>query len=155
MNHSFPFQKKYASYGFLIKFHFQRKWFQFSTTLKCQQEFTIASFVKCELYLLIILKMRTLQSCSPYNTVSYIWQRVTSTIVTAPFNNAQTLSMYNLRSYAVAARTYLNRLTYLQWSQSILQIHIQVVIRSNKSKTIFFFDSSAQNHPQNFHMTVT
>ena len=46
--------------------------------------------------------------------MSYIWQRVTSTIVTAPFNNAQTLSMYNLRSYAVAARTYLNRLTYLQ-----------------------------------------
>ena len=66
--------------------------------------------------------MKTLQSYSPYayKTVSYIWQRITSTIVTAPFNNAQTLSMYNLRSYAVAARTYVPRLNYLQRSQSIL-----------------------------------
>ena len=56
--------------------------------------------------------MKTLQFSSPYNTVSYIWQRVTSTIVTAPFNNAQTLSMYNLRSYAVAARTYLDKPIY-------------------------------------------
>ena len=85
--------------------------------------------------------MKTLQYCSSYNTVSYIWQRVTSTIVTAPFNNAQTLSMYNLRSYAVAARTYVPKLTYLQWSQSIFQIHIQVLIKLDKSKTIDTFFS--------------